>query len=322
MASSQRPIPALIQLVSGKEQELADRTVRSILREITGFAPEAEVSEASAEKYQKGDLSELLSTSLFADSQILVITDADKSTDAFLDDFGAYIKDPLPDSWVIVRHGGGNRGSGVTGAIKKAGYPVFKCDLEKGQRGVQQRLDLVREDVRSMGGAIDPPAAEDLLNALGESLGELLAVARQLSDDSGGHITKETVHTYFQGRIETGPYEAVNALIEGEGATALLLARRALATGVPPVVLVAVMAQSFRALAKVGVPGVAAGELGMAPWQADRARKQSRKWTDEALSYAITRIADADSAVKGLSKDPEAAVELCIMDINRAYQSL
>ncbi|MFZ1382310.1 MAG: DNA polymerase III subunit delta [Scrofimicrobium sp.] len=322
MASSQASAPPAIHLVMGKEQELADRAVRSVLKEISAFAPEAEVGEASAEKYQKGDLAELLTTSLFADSQILVVTDADKPSDAFVDDFTAYIKDPLQGAWVVVRHGGGTRGTGVTNAIKKAGFPVFKCELEKGQRGTQQKLDLIREDVRLAGGAIDPPAAEDLVNALGESLGELLAVARQLSDDSGGHITKETVHTYFRGRIETGPYEAANALVEGEGATALLLARRALATGVPPVVLVAVLAQTFRAVAKVGVPGVSSSELGMAPWQADRARKQSRKWTDEALGYAITRIADADSAVKGLSKDPEASVELCIMDIKRAFQSL
>lgn len=321
MVPGQRVTPPAVQLVSGSEMELADRAVRTILRELTGFSPNAEVSETSAEKYQRGDLGDLLTTSLFADSQILVITNAEKPSEEFIDDFLAYLKNPLPDVWIVVRHGGGTRGSGVTNAIKKAGFPVFKCELEKGRRGTDQKIDLIREDVRAAGGAIDPPAAADLVAALGEDLGELLAVARQLSDDSGGHITRETVHTYFQGRIETGPFEAANALADGDAVNAVLQARRAMETGVAPVVLVSVIAQTFRGMAKVSVPGTTAKDLSMAPWQVDRARKQARKWTDEALGYAICRIADADSDVKGLSKDPNASVELCIMDISRKFQN-
>lgn len=311
--------PPPICLVMGPEKALSERAVRSRRSALVRNAPAAEVSETSAATYQKGDLSVLLSSSLFADEQILVVTDAERASDDFVDDFADYVKSPLPGVWVIVQHGGGNRALRVPRAIQSAGYPVVKCELLKGAKGDRQKLDLVEDEVRLADGSIEPPAAEALVAALGDSLSELLAAARQLVDDSGGHVTRETVHTFFRGRVETKPFEVANALAAGDGAGAVLLARQATSTGVAPVVLVSVLASTFRGLAKVGVPGIDSRDLGMAPWQADRARKDARRWTEDALGFAISRIARADSAVKGLSRDAEAAVELAIMDIARAF---
>lgn len=47
----------------------------------------------------------------------------------------------------------------------------------------------------------------------------------------------------------------------------------------------------------------------MAPWQVDRARRESRAWNPVALGRAILAAADADAAVKGAGRDPVYAVE-------------
>lgn len=59
-------------------------------------------------------------------------------------------------------------------------------------------------------------------------------------------------------------------------------------------------------------------ELGMAPWQVDRARRELSGWSDDALAYAITAIATADAEVKGEARDPVYAVERAVLAICNA----
>lgn len=70
-------------------------------------------------------------------------------------------------------------------------------------------------------------------------------------------------------------------------------------------------------MAKVKIPGVTAAELKVQPWMLDNSRKRARGWNEEHLGKAIRIIADADAAVKGESRTPEAVIDLCIMEIAR-----
>ena len=97
----------------------------------------------------------------------------------------------------------------------------------------------------------------------------------------------------------------------------MVLVRQALGTKVPPVDIVAALASEFRIMGKVKVPGITAAELGVQSWMLDNARRRARVWKEEDLGQAIRIIADADAAVKGESRTPEAAIDLCIMKIAR-----
>jgi DNA polymerase-3 subunit delta len=100
------------------------------------------------------------------------------------------------------------------------------------------------------------------------------------------------------------------------------LLRHALATGGDPVPLVAAIAAKLRVLAKVaatrGRGAAAVRELGLAPWQVDRARKDLARWTPEGLAAAITAVAQADAEVKGAGRDPVFAVERAVLRIASA----
>ncbi len=115
-----------------------------------------------------------------------------------------------------------------------------------------------------------------------------------------------------------------DAAVAGNSAQALHLLRHALATGVDPVPLVAALALKVRSLAKVssvggrGRPADVARDLGMAPWQVDRARRELQGWSQEGLARAMLALADADTAVKGGGRDPVYAVERLVLTIAQA----
>jgi DNA polymerase-3 subunit delta len=69
----------------------------------------------------------------------------------------------------------------------------------------------------------------------------------------------------------------------------------------------------------------AARDLGLAPWQVDKARRQLRGWSPQGLASAIEAVAAADLAVKGglpikgrRAGDPVYAVEKAVLDIGAA----
>ncbi len=62
-------------------------------------------------------------------------------------------------------------------------------------------------------------------------------------------------------------------------------------------------------------------ELGMAPWQVDRARRELQGWSDDALAASILAVARADAEAKGASRDPVYAVERAVLTICNARRS-
>ena len=61
-----------------------------------------------------------------------------------------------------------------------------------------------------------------------------------------------------------------------------------------------------------------ARDLGMAPWQVDKARRSLHGWSDDGLGEAIQAVAAADFDVKGGGRDPVYAVERAILVMSRA----
>ena len=116
-----------------------------------------------------------------------------------------------------------------------------------------------------------------------------------------------------------------DAALAGNAPVALSTLRHALSTGVDPVPLVSALAMKVRQLAKVfGVRGSSAQlarDLGMAPWQVDKARRSLQGWTAEALARSLQAVAAADFEVKGGGRDPVYAVERAVLTITREKAS-
>ena len=310
---------APVVLVKGPEGLIGDRAVDRLRALALEVDPSTERTELPAVAYRAGQLDVAASPSLFGEPRFMVVPDLETMPEALQADLLSYITHPAPDVWLVLRHHGGTRGKKLTDAIARAGWPVVAADPLKSDR---DKLDLVHADVRRAHRQIDQDAAQALVDALGDDLRSLCAAVAQLLADVEGRISLADVRRYHAGRVETTGFEVADATVAGRTAQALTLLRHALSTGVDPIPIVAALALKVRAMAKVSVVShVGSSRMGMAPWQVERARRDLHGWDDAALAAAIGAIAVADEEAKGLSRDPERAVEKAVMEICRLRRS-
>ncbi|MDO5495256.1 MAG: DNA polymerase III subunit delta [bacterium] len=304
-------------LVKGSEGVFAERALDRLLVQAREQDPEVEITRLEAAAYEPGALTYLASPSLFGEQRAIVVSGAESMTDAFLADALAYIEQPEPDVWLIVRHGGGNRGKKLLDALAKAGE-VVACEPLKRD---SDKAEFVKNDLQAAGRQIEREAVQALIDAVGSDLRELDAAVRQLVADTTGRITVALVNQYYGGRVEATGFKVADAAVAGHAGEAVSLARHAIATGTPPVPLVAALAVKLRTLVKVGAArgrGMSAGDVGIAPWQFDRAARELRGWSPEALAEAIMAVAQADAEVKGASRDPDFAIERALLRVAAA----
>ena len=310
---------APVVLVKGTEGLLVDRAVDRLLELARAEDPAVEVTHLEAAAYEHGQLELVASPSLFGERRCVVVDGAEAMTDALLDDALVYLRAVPDDVWLVVRHNGGTRGKKLLDAIGQGGFPVVACEPVKRDA---EKADFVRADFRRAGRRIDPDAVQALVEAVGADLRELGAATSQLVADTSGTVSSDVVLRYYGGRVEATGFKVADAAVAGHAGEAVALLRHAVATGTGPVPVVAALAMKLRTLAKVaatrGRSGVSAGELGLAPWQIDRARRDLDGWTPEGLASAITAVAAADAEVKGLGRDPVFAVERAVLRVAAA----
>ena len=161
-------------------------------------------------------------------------------------------------------------------------------------------------------------------NFLVKDVRELAAACQQLVEDTTGTIDEDVVLSYHGGKVEATGFRVADAAMAGNTAEALRLLRHALAVGVDPLPIIGVLASQVRQLIKVGSAGrghsgALAKELGMAPWQVDKARRQLQGWNAESLGRSLQAVAAADYEVKGGGRDRVYAVERAVLTICREH---
>ena len=313
---------APVVLIRAGEEILADRAVSRLLAQARQQDPSTEISTIEAAAYESHQLDTLVSPSLFGEPKLVLVPALEQMNDALLADLLSYVSAPDPGVVVLLRHNGGQRGRRLLDALAESPYPVVTIGAVKSAR---DKAALVGSDVRRAGRRMEPEAVGALVDALGSDLRELCSAVDQLVADTQGTITLQAVNIYYAGRFEATGFTVADAAAAGNVAKAITALRHAIATGTEPVPIVAALAMKIRQLARVaaagGRRGVGPKELGMAPWQVDRARRELSGWSDDALAAAIVAVARADAEVKGESRDPVHAVERAVLTICRARGS-
>ena len=310
---------APVLLVSGAEGLLADRAVERVIGLARAADPGVEVTRLDGADYAVGTLGVVSSPSLFAEDKVVVVDALEKGPDELLADVTAYVGSPPPGVVLVLRHGGGVRGKKLLDLLRSSGVPAVACDVIKSD---SDKSAFVSAELRRAGRRADAAAVRALVDAVGSDLRELASACAQLVADTSGLIGADVVERYYGGRIEATGFRVADAAVGGQAGQAVALLRHALATGVDPVPIVAALAAKLRVLAKVaGVRGRGAGavrDLGLAPWQTDRALQDLRRWTPEGLAGAIAAVAQADAEVKGEGRDPRFAVERAVLRVAQA----
>lgn len=304
-------------LVSGPESLLAERAVAATLAELRSRSPDLEVVTVPAVGYARGALALEASPSLFGGDRAVVVTDADEADEPLVADLLDHLAAPPPDVTLVVVHRGGVRAKKVLDRLRADGARVVDCPPVRTDR---DKRDFVTGEFRRQGRKVTGEAVTGLVEAVGKDLRELAAACAQLVADTTGLVDEEAVERYYGGRVEATGFRVADAAVAGEAAEALRLLRHAIATGLDPVPIVAVLASSLRTLVRVGAAGRGrsadvARQLGLAPWQVDKARRSLSGWAPEALGRSIQAVAAADFDVKGGGRDPVYAVERAILTI-------
>lgn len=315
--------PAPVVLISGPEQFLADRAGRSIRDAVRAADPAVEIHDVDASGYTAGELFTIASPSLFAEPRLIRVEGVEKASDAFIDDAKRYLEQPADDTTLVLRHGGGMRGKALLDAVRGApgqalGAIEIACaELKKDA----ERLGFAQAEFRRLGAQISPVAVRALVAAYGSGLGELAGAIEQLVADRGTRLSEEDVERATEGRVEAGAFKVADAATSGDASGALTLLRQALLTGTDPIPLLAALNMKVRAMARVfgarGSSGQLAKEFGMAPWQVERAQRETRGWREADLARAIDLAAETEWLLKGGSRDPEYALERYVLCIAR-----
>lgn len=309
-----------LYLILGSEGALADRALAKLSAQLREES--AELTTLFASELAHGEISDALAPSLFSDRRALIIRELQDLPEESKVEISRYLENPDSNLTLVMLHKGGVKGKALVEQIKKSGAEVITCEPLKRE---SDKEDFVRNLFIDLGRKASPSAINALVSATGSDLRELAAAVSQLASDTpAGLIEEQHVNKYHQGRIETTGFDVADKVLDGNFAEALITLRHAVATGTDPVMITSAIASSLRGIAKVsGVNRTQksfelAGELGMAPWQIDKSRRQLSGWNAETLTSAVEAIAKCDAQVKGGASDPIYALEQAISAISLA----
>ncbi|GAB3221442.1 DNA polymerase III subunit delta [Glycomyces halotolerans] len=312
-----------IRLVLGDDEFLAERAaaeyVAAVRADPSSSDPDTAVNRVSGSELDASTLASLTSPTLFGGAVVVIVERAqevDKDTIAAL---LAYAERPAPGIFVAVCHNGGNKGKALSEGLKKLDTEIVRVSKIKRQA---DRVAFVRGELRAAGASprsASAEIAETIIQAVGSDLRELASACAQLVPDTEGNITVESVARYYSGRAEVTGFSVADAVVAGNAGEALGSLRWAMQIGVDPVPIADALAMAVRNLSRVaserGGAQQLAGQLGMAPWQIDKARRQARNWTADSLAEAMRVCARLNGEVKGGADDRAWALEHAILEI-------
>jgi DNA polymerase-3 subunit delta len=310
---------APVRLLLGDEELLLSRSVADVVTAAKSRESAAEVRHVQAGDLMPVQLDELLGPSLFGGERVVVVHAGQDGSKELTAGLLSYAKDPVDGTVLVIEHSGGAKQKALVEGLRGAGAVVVPCaKLSK----PADRLSFVRAEISRAGGKASRDVANLILDSVGNDMRELATACAQLVADSGGTVDAAAVQRYHRGRAEVTGFTVADAAVGGNTVEALQALRWAESLGVAPVLIADALADGVRTIARVsGRRGSAyqlAGQLGMPPWKVERAQRQGRGWTDEALATAMQVAAALNADVKGVAYDEQYALERAVLAIAAA----
>jgi DNA polymerase-3 subunit delta len=307
-----------VHLVLGDEALLVERAVADVLR---SARKRAGTDDVPVDRVRAGDvgvyeLAELLSPSLFADERVVVLEAAGEAGKEAAELIAKCAGDVPAGTSLVVVHSGGGRAKALANQLQKLGAVVHPCaKLSK----AGERLDFVRTEFRGLKVKVDDDAVAALLDAVGSDVRELASACSQLVADTGGRVDVAAVRRYHHGKAEVKGFDIADKAVVGDVEGAVEALRWAMLRGEPHVVLADALAEAVHSIGRVGSlsgdPYRLASELGMPAWRVQKAQKQSRRWSRDAVATAMRLVAALNADVKGAAADPDYALEAAVRKV-------
>lgn len=265
--------------------------------------PALEVTEVDAGEWRGGELSDLLTPSLFGERRGLVLSDARSLPDEGMRELAAYLSAPDPDAPLVILVTVAERGK-VPAALQRIAEPVAQI----------REVKIARKDLpgwvvtRARGRGLDlrPDGAAALVEVIGLDAASLASGVEQLASAfRGAQVGRAEIVAQFRGLGEQRVWDLCDRLFERDLPGAVRSLRSLLANGDAGLAILGALAGRTRELIKVkaqpdGMPLIElARAVGLRfDWQAKRYRAEASRFTLEELLAIHGRIVDADRAMK------------------------
>lgn len=233
-----------------------------------------------------------------------------------------YLNAPATSTCLVFSTGAVDKKKKLYKAIEKNGQVVEFSPL----KGKELNLWLEHR-FAAAGKKIEPPAAAELITAVGNNLQQLVGEAEKLISYTGQRTTikKDDVTTLVGKTVELSIFELVDAVGERRYEKAVRMMREMVIYGEPPVRLLFMIARQFRLLLQVKVlhstgcvEKQIASKLQLHPYVTGKCIRQSRNFQREELEQSLEKILAADVAIKTGQQEPLPALEILLAHLCRA----
>jgi DNA polymerase-3 subunit delta len=229
----------------------------------------------------------------------------------------------LPETTVLVLIDGDVSGGPLLKALSSKGQ-IQKFDLPKQKAAA----GWVQKRAKSAGIKLAGGAAAALAEIVGEDTWALASELAKLDVYAGGRpITSDDVREMVAPARELPPWELMDPIAEGKGATALRALRRMLSKK-HPLAIAAIIQGTFRqlAIAREMLDGGESGreigqEIGLTGFPLEKLLDRASRYTPEATRDAYARMVRADSDIKRGMLDEQLSLELLVTDLAVAARS-
>ncbi len=251
--------------------------------------------------------------------RLVIARNFDKIDEKELDALKAYLRKPNPTTTLVFQADALDKRRNASAALLKGCTPV-----ECGRLSETEITQWAQQFARRQGYEFAPQALGKLVGLTGADLLMLSGEIRKLMcyAGGGGAITMEAVDALAVRSRQYDNFTLSDAVLSGNGATALRALHRLLDQGEEPVALVGLLAWSFRQMltahelmASNAPRDEIARELRMPPSRLTNFLGSVRKKSEREIRHAIRRLNEIDLAIKSSRATPRLQLEFFLCEI-------
>ncbi|MUH60220.1 DNA polymerase III subunit delta [Bifidobacterium sp. GSD1FS] len=300
-------------LIYGGDEYLNDQITRDTVYEQLAGYPERELVRLDAQTTDQYAFEEAVSPSLLSTTSVVWISHMEHADTKLLDAIVAYADGMNHDpqaSPVIMNCAGNPKGHSVETLMRRHNIPVNTVPkLDK----AKDKLNYVYGEFDKRHRRIEPQAAQQLVSVLGDSVGELTGMIKQLCFDfDDDPLTINRVNQYLIGNPKVSGFNVADLAMSGKTAQAVIALRSAVEQGVEPIAMIGALALQLRNLAKAAAirqGDISKHDANINEWALRTANNRLAGWTSQGISNCIQRLAWADEQSKTSGSDPLFALE-------------
>lgn len=327
-----KPVPAVLLL--GDEPYLRDECRKQLIEK---YVPEAArtwaVSRFSAENCDtQAAVDQAQTLPMLSPQQVVFLEDAEsieklgeKARDEAVKTLEGYLENPAPFTVLVIEAGGLDQRMRLAKLLLEKALVVEVGLGDNVDERVAAATVLAKALAKERGIEFEKGAAEDLAEFVSGDLMRLKTEVDKLATYAGERksVRQQDVALLVVSEKSATIWEVAEFLAARQPRRALEFFERLLREGEEPVQMLGAMAWMYRKLIEATEVRAANGwqaarALGMRPEHAELALQSARKISKERLLEGMKALREADSRLKGGTKDPHSVMEFLVWELSGA----